>query len=170
MHTTYSKQPITRPGTTSDLRQVADLLNEIIAIGGTTALTDPMSRDTLENWLFANRDRSAWQVAMDADGALLGFQWIGVWPDLPPEACDIGTFVKTGQAGLEIGSKLFDATVQAAIDLGYDWINANIRADNSGGLAYYQSRGFRDWGRLENIKLADGTQIDKILKRYDLRD
>lgn len=159
-----------RPGASADLRQVADLLNEIIALGGTTALTEPLTRDALADWLFANADRSAWHVAIDEHGELLGFQWIGVWPDLPPEACDIGTFVKTGRTGFGIGSALFDATRQAALNLGYDWINANIRADNLGGLTYYQSRGFRDWGRLENIALADGTRVDKCLKRYDLRD
>ena len=159
-----------RPGTRGDLRQAADLLNEIIAAGGTTALTDPLTGPALGDWLFANAGRSAWHVAIDDAGELLGFQWIGVWPDLPPEACDIGTFVKTGRTGLGVGSALFEATKQAALDLGYDWINANIRADNSGGLTYYQSRGFRDWGRLEDITLADGTRVDKCLKRYDLRD
>ena len=159
-----------RPGTDQDLRQVADLLNEIIAAGGTTALTNAMSRQQLADWLGANATRSAWHVAIDEQGELLGFQWIGVWPQLPAEACDIGTFVKTGQTGLGSGSRLFDATCDAAIALGYDWINANIRADNAGGLIYYQSRGFRDWGRLENITLADGTKVDKLLKRYDLKD
>ncbi|WP_299349121.1 GNAT family N-acetyltransferase [uncultured Shimia sp.] len=159
-----------RHGTTADLRQISELLNEIISIGGTTALVAPMTRDDFEGWLFANRDRSAWHVAIDEAGELLGFQWIGVWPELPAEACDIGTFVKSGQTGLGIGSKLFDATVQAALNLGYDWINANIRADNSGGLIYYQSRGFRDWDRIKNVSLADGTVVDKILKRYDLKD
>ncbi len=159
-----------RPGTDQDLRQVADLLNEIIAAGGTTALTNPMSRQDLSDWLGANANRSAWHVAINETGDLLGFQWIGVWPELPPEACDIGTFVKTGQTGLGIGSRLFNATRDAAIALGYDWINANIRADNTGGLTYYQSRGFRDWGRLENITLSDGSQVDKLLKRYDLKD
>ncbi len=61
--------------------------------------------------------QSAWHVVMDDAGALLGFQWIGVWPDLPPNACDIGTFVKTGQTGHGIGSHLFEATKQAALDL-----------------------------------------------------
>ena len=159
-----------RRGTSADLRQVADLLSEIILIGGTTALTHPLTKEDLEGWLFDNRDQSAWHVAMDDDDNLLGFQWIGVWPELPPQACDIGTFVKTGQTGLGIGSKLFDATKQAAIELGYDWINANIRADNTGGRAYYQSRGFRTWDVIENKVLDDGTIVDKILKRYDLKD
>ena len=157
-------------GSKGDLRQTADLLNEIIKIGGTTALTSPLTARALGEWLFNHPDRATWHVAIDQDGELLGFQWIGVWPELPDTACDIGTFVKSGQTGLGIGSALFEATKAAAIEMGYDWINANIRADNAGGLAYYQSRGFRDWGRLESVKLNDGTQVDKILKRYDLKD
>jgi ribosomal protein S18 acetylase RimI-like enzyme len=52
--------------------------------------------------------------------------------------------------------------------LGYVWINANIRADNEGGLIYYQSRGFRDYGRREGVALASGLVVDKVLKRYDI--
>ncbi len=47
-------------GSTVDLRQTAELLNEIIAIGGSTAMTKPMSRDDLEGWLMANQDCSTW--------------------------------------------------------------------------------------------------------------
>lgn len=159
-----------RPGSTPDLRQTAELLNEIIKIGGTTAITTPLTRDQLGEWLQANTPRSAWHVAIDDDGELLGFQWIGPWPDLPDTACDIATFVKSGRTGHGIGSKLFEATRQAALELGYDWINANIRADNEGGLTYYQSRGFRIWNRLENVTLSDGTRVDKVLTRYDLKD
>ena len=155
-------------GGTADLRQAAELLNEIIAIGGTTALTKPMTRDSIGEWLFDNPGRATWHVAMDEDGTLLGFQWIGIWPELPPEACDIGTFVKAGRTGLGIGSKLFEATKTAARAMGYTWINANIRADNTGGLAYYQSRSFETYGRKDGVILEDGTEVSKILKRYDL--
>lgn len=163
--------PTIRPGAPADLRVVAELLNEIIAIGGTTALTNAITRAELGEWLMAHPRKSAWHVAIAEDGALLGFQWVGPYePDLPPEACDIATFVKTGQTGIGIGSRLFEATKRAALQLGYDWINANIRADNGGGLVYYQSRGFRDWGRLSDVRLSDGTTVDKVLKRYDLKD
>jgi hypothetical protein len=52
--------------------------------------------------------------------------------------------------------------------LGYAWINANIRADNEGGLIYYQSRGFRDYDRWEGYQLPSGLVVDKVLKRFDL--
>ena len=98
-----------------------------------------------------------------------GFQWIAPQPDLPADACDIATFVRIGKTGLGIGSALFNATRQAAADMGYAWINANIRADNDGGLIYYQSRGFRDYGRIENYRLGTGQIVDKVLKRYDIK-
>ncbi len=155
-------------GSTVDLRQTAELLNEIIAIGGTTAMTKPMSRDDLEGWLMANQDCSTWHVALTEDGTLLGFQWIGPWGDLPPEACGIGTFVKADRTGLGIGTKLFEASVKAARALGYTWMDAEIRADNEGGLAYYQSRGFENYKRKDSVVLDNGTEVSKIHKRYDL--
>lgn len=155
-------------GSAADLRQTAELLNEIIAIGGTTALIDPLSREEISGWLLGEPDRSVWQVAMDTGGKVLGFQWVGPFGILPPEACEIGTFVKAGRTGLGIGSKLFEATKSAARTLGYDWINAEIRADNTGGLAYYQSRSFEDYGRKDGVVLQDGTEVSKVLKRYNL--
>ena len=87
---------------------------------------------------------------------------------LPSEACDVATFVRLGQTGLGIGSKLFEATKRAARELGYSWINATIRADNESGLTYYQSRGFEDYARKTDVPLGNGFSVDRISKRYDL--
>lgn len=151
-----------------DLPDMARLLNEIIAKGGSTALARPVTGDDLAEWMSFAPDRNAWHVALDGQERVVGFQWIEPKETLPPEAADIATFVQVGQTGLGIGSKLFDATKQAAKELGYVWINANIRADNEGGLIYYQSRGFQDYGVVEGHKMANGQIVDKRLKRYDL--
>jgi len=157
-----------RQGGEGDLRQTLDLLNEIIVIGGTTAITKPLSREDLAGWLMATPERAVWHIAEENDGTILGFQWIGPWGDLPPEACEIGTFVKAGRTGLGIGSQLFEATKAAAREIGYIWIDAEIRADNTGGLAYYQSRGFEDYRRKDDVALDNGTVVGKCLKRYRL--
>ena len=151
-----------------DAPSMARLLNGIIAQGGTTAITTTVSAKDLADWMAANDGRAAWHVAVNAGEQVVGFQWIQTADYLPPEAAEIATFGQIGQTGLGIGSKLFDATRKAAKSIGYTWINANIRADNEGGLIYYQSRGFQDYGRIENYTLADGQSVDKILKRYDL--
>jgi L-amino acid N-acyltransferase YncA len=154
-----------RPPAPWDLRAMARLLNDIIATGGTTAMTDPVTADDIAAWAAA--PRAAWHVA-EAAGEIVGFQWIEPWDALPPEAANIATFTAQGRTGLGIGSALFAATVPAARALGYAWINADIRADNDGGLAYYQSRGFRVWRHVPVVRLANGLVVDKVWKRYDL--
>lgn len=158
----------TRRATRADTAEMASLLNEIILTGGTTALTTKVSADTLWGRIQSDPDKSAWHVATDTSGAVLGFQWIAPHDQLPPEAADIATFVRQGRTGLGIGSVLFRATAAAGKAMGYVWLNATIRADNTGGLVYYQSRGFRDWHHETCVTLTDGTVVDKISKRYDI--
>lgn len=149
-------------------REMADILNEIIKVGGTTALVNPVTDHDLSEWMSRHPGKSAWHVAEDSNGKVVGYQWVEPADYLPPEAVEIATFARLGHTGLGIGSKLFDATVAAARNLGYRWINANIRTDNAGGIAYYQSRGFEDYSRIDNYALANGEIVDKVLKRYFL--
>lgn len=151
-----------------DAGSMATLLNTIIEIGGTTALVRPVTAQDMMEWMDVAPDMSAWHVALDAQEKVVGFQWIEPSDQLPPEAAEIATFVQVGQTGLGIGSALFSATANAARSLGYVWIRANIRADNDGGLTYYQSRGFRDYAVIEGYEMSDGTTVDKRLKRYDV--
>jgi len=155
---------IIRPGTREDLDGAAELLNAIIEAGGTTALTKVMTPEELGAWMAVNPEKSAWHVAAE-NNIILGFQWIG---PLDRGAADIATFVKIGETGKGIGSKLFEMTRKIAKELGYLWIHAEIRADNTGGLKYYESRGFQDYGRFKDYRLENGQIVDKILKRYDL--
>jgi GNAT superfamily N-acetyltransferase len=147
---------------------MAALLNDIIAEGNSTALVRPVEGADIADWMTAFPHRSAWHVAVMSDGAIVGFQWIEPASYLPDQAAEIATFVRVGQSGLGIGSALFHTTEAAARRLGYAWINANIRADNEGGLIYYQSRGFRVYDRCAGHRLEDGRSVDKVLKRYDL--
>ena len=152
-----------------DTGPMAGLLNDIILTGGTTAMAKPVTAGDLTGRMAAWRGRNAWFLAEDDAGQVLGFQWIEPNEALPPEACDIATFTRQGRARLGVGSALFERSSAAARQLGYGWINATIRADNAGGLAYYQSRGFETYAIRHNIPMPDGTPIDRISKRFDLR-
>ncbi len=164
--------PLVRRAGPLDARPMAELLNAVIAQGGTTALTEPVTTALLQTWM--QRDpRAIWHIAEDDSGTLLGFQYIephASHGDDPhgDRVAQIATFARVGHTGMGIGSALFEATRTAARAAGYTWINAEIRADNSGGLIYYQSRGFEDYGRIEGYLLGDGSRVDKQLKRYDL--
>lgn len=157
-----------RPAMELDCGSMAELLNAIIEKGGTTALTRPVTAQDLREWMMESPGRSACHVAVNDNEQVIGFQWVTPHPDLPPEAADVATFVQMGQTGLGIGSALFEATSGTAKTLGYVWINATIRADNQGGLTYYQSRGFRDWHFDEGVVLGSGQVVDKISKRFEL--
>ncbi len=160
-------RPIVRPAADMDARAIADLLNEVIAQGGTTAMTEPVDREAILGWMRAD-PRSIWHVAETEEGELLGFQWVDPHTEKGADCAQIATFARVGKTGLGIGSALFEATRNAARAAGDTWINAEIRADNAGGLIYYQSRGFEDYGRIKGRRLADGTVVDKVLKRFDL--
>lgn len=151
-----------------DARPMADLLNAIIERGGTTALTAPLTSADMQAWMMRYPEQSAWTLAEDERGQVVGFQFIEPADYLPEAAAEIATFTKVGSAQMGIGSALFNATKKAAVDLGYEWINANIRADNFGGLAYYQSRGFEDYAEKQNVSIGDGQLVTKKLKRFNL--
>lgn len=149
-----------------DASAMAELLNAIIDKDGTTAFVEQVTAEKLRLWMAV--ENSAWHLAEDDEGVLKGFQWIEPHPDLPPGGVDVATFVRLGETGLGTGSSLFEKTVATARQLGYAHIHAIIRADNDGGLAYYQSRGFEDFRLLPDIELADGSRVNKVWKRYEL--
>jgi GNAT superfamily N-acetyltransferase len=157
-----------RPTVRADAEALADLLNEIITAGGTTAYQVPF---TPEGFAEAHIDGSAVLtsvVAHDGDGVPMGFQILLRDERLPEGWGDIGTFARRGMTTRGIGSALFAATRAAAKRLGLVGINATIRADNVGGLTFYGKQGFVDHSVASAVPLNDGTPVDRISKRFAL--
>lgn len=156
------------PACSADAREMADLLNEIIDIGGTTAFLTPLGSADIRDWMDRAGPRFTGHVARHDDGTLVGFQMLNPLPGHGPEVAQIATFVRVGQTGLGVGSRLFAATRKSAAALGYEWIDATIRADNESGLTYYQSRGFETYKSDPEARLSDGRRTGTISKRFDL--
>lgn len=156
----------TRPAKPFDAAAMASLLNEIIRIGGTTAMTRPVTAEDLRQWMA--EPGSIWHLAENEQGAVQGFQWVHRHPDLPPDMLDIATFVDVRAHGHGIGTALFDATKKAARAAGYAAINATIRTDNESGLTYYRSKGFEPYAHQHGVKLENGLVVDRVQKRYSL--
>jgi L-amino acid N-acyltransferase YncA len=157
-----------RPVRDADAPVLADLLNEIIARGGTTALEMLFTPAALARYMLTGPDVICCFVAEDDEGRLEGFQSLVRSGDLPDGVGDIATFSRVGLARKGTGSLLFAATRQAAREKGLSAINATIRADNSGGLAFYGRLGFTDHGISHAVPLRDGTPVDRVSKRYGL--
>lgn len=157
-----------RPYQSGDAAQMAELLNEIIAVGGTTAYLTPLSTSELEAKISGGGERARWNIAVDQVDRIVGFQWAEPYPQLPPEAASIATFVRIGVVGAGIGSKLFAVTCAQTRALGFEWINASIRSDNDSGLSYYSKMGFQDWKIEPDATLANGKITGKTHKRFNL--
>ena len=158
---------IVRTARAGDIDQMVTLLNEIIAVGGTTAKEDPVDAVGFHDYIFAS-DVVGCFVAED-DGQILGFQKLNDASYLPDGVGDIATFVRLGLAQKGVGAALFVKTLNAAKTAGLRSINATIRADNTGGLRYYTKLGFEDHGIDRDVPLKDGTPVDRISKRFDLK-
>jgi len=158
---------VIRPASREDAPALAELLNAVIARGGTTALEDPYSADGLADAYLVGPDVICCFVAVDAaTGRLEGFQTLGRYPSLPADWGDIGTFARVGGTQRGIGTALFAATREEARRQGLQAINATIRADNTGGLAFYGRMGFEDYHVARAVPLKDGTPVDRVSRRY----
>lgn len=88
---------------------------------------------------------------------------------LPEGWATIGTFARVGLTQRGVGRALFAETLKAARAAGIKVIDATIRADNAGGLAFYARQGFVDYDRLIGVPLNDGTPVDRVRKRFEVR-
>ena len=158
-----------RPVRNEDATVLADLLNEIIAGGGTTALEKLFTPGALAGDMLTGPGVICCFVALDDDGSLGGFQSLVRSDDLPNDVGDIATFSRVGRVRKGMGSQLFAVTRQAATEKGLAAVNATIRADNIGGLAFYGRLGFEPYRITRAVLLCDGTPVDRVSKRYFLR-
>jgi L-amino acid N-acyltransferase YncA len=154
-----------RKATADDAQELSGLLNEIIEAGCTTALEAPLSPDQLADWFITGEFALTCHVAQAGSG-LAGFQFLSLYENRLEGWADIETFARRSPKIPGVGTALFSATVSVAKERNIDFINATIRADNGGGLAYYEKMGFRTYNVMEKVPLDDGTPVDRIQKQY----
>ncbi len=151
----------------SDASQLCDLLNAVIRIAGTTAFEIPLTVVEFTEYFLAGPRLMSCVVAEDEKtGVLWGFQSLERSPELPEDWADIATFARAEPKIPGIGAALFAATRLRSRELGLRAINATIRADNTGGLAFYEKMGFENYNIAKSVPLKDGTPVDRISKRY----
>jgi len=152
-----------------DLPELCELVNEIIAIGGTTALETHFTLQGFVDYFFNQQIQICCLVAEGTDGHLLGFQVLSFHERLPDDWADIATFVRTSPRLSGVGSALFAETVAMAARYEINTLNATVRADNAGGLAYYEKMGFLPWEVEKGVPLKSGRLVDRIYMRYRVR-
>ncbi|WP_299480216.1 GNAT family N-acetyltransferase [uncultured Roseibium sp.] len=140
-----------RAASPQDADEMAALLNRIIAIGGTTAYRDRFDTKKIMSEFIAPELAIACHIAVE-DQKVCGFQallWCDpTWPGenrLPADWAVIATYVDPEIHGKGIGRALFESTAEAARKAGVSFIDATIRKENTGGIAYYSRMGFEDY-------------------------
>ena len=156
-----------RPAVAVDAEAMGVLLNEIIRIGGTTAITTELSADEMREWFISGANVVSCFVAIAAGGEILGFQSLSRYGDLQEGWGDIATFASRSRQKSGVGGALFAHTRAAAAQYGFTTINASIRVDNTGGLAYYGKMGFVTYRVEDGDPRLQGRTFNRVHKRYD---
>jgi len=157
-----------RPATMADADALREILNRIIAIGGTTAHEVPMALGEFQDLYVGGPECLSCLIAETAADEALGFQALTRNPDLPRGWGDIATFTRREPRRPGVGAALFKATERLARDLGLVAINATIRADNYAGIPYYEKIGFQTYKVAPAVPLLDGTTVDRVSKVFRL--
>ncbi len=151
----------------ADASAVNAVLNPIIAQGGLTVMTAPISEADQIAYMQTLAARGVYLGAFEESaGKLLGVQ--SVEPAAAEEPAfahvgDISTFVALDARRGGVGRRLFDATLEAAGACGYAKLIAVIRRDNPAALRYYAGIGFRTVGVLERHARVGDALIDEVL-------
>jgi L-amino acid N-acyltransferase YncA len=154
---------IVRPATPADGPAMTDLLNQIIAIGGTTAHQSPRTEQLVRDTDLDGPDVIS-SVVAENQGRIVGWQSLSNYHD----DVHIGTFVQPGLQARGVGGALFALTCDKAREAGVKTITAYIRADNLPGLAYYARIGFVDYESNPDFALNDGRIVGRAHRRFDL--
>ena len=151
-----------------DTAALCAILNEIIAIGGTTAIETLLTDAEFEGYFLTSPHVVCCVVAEDDAGMLAGFQMLERKDGEARHIAYSNTFARQSQKIRGIGTALFEASKRIAADKGITEIIAKIRADNVPGLAYYSKMGFEDYTVDPGVPLKDGTPVDRVSKRFVL--
>ena len=156
-----------RPALARDAEPLCDILNDIIRVGGTTAMEVPLCHDDFCNWFITGNRVILCHTGL-AGQTPAGFQTLTRHDDLPDGWADIASFTRRSPLVPGLGRALFGATVAAARRRGLVAINATIRADNLPGLSYYRRMGFVQYDVSRAVPLCDGRPVDRLHHRFDL--
>lgn len=153
----------TRPMTSADVPSCVEIVNHIIALGGTTAYEQPFTKEDFDAQYCEEPPIS---IVVLSRSRIVGFQALF---EVAPGLYSIGCFTDQQNPMKGAGRGMFKATLAAAKLRGGSAILAKITSDNTGGLAYYNRMGFVDFDvKPSDMTRPDGTVVDRIIKRLEL--
>ena len=154
-----------RRATPDDAAGVAAVLNGVIAGGRHSLLDTPFTVAEERAYIEALPERSFLHVAGTA-GDILGFQTVIPWNTFATRELDhvatMGTYVDERHRRRGVGAALAAASFAAALEMGYEKVFTDLRADNLDSLAYHLALGFTIVGAARGHARVAGRNIDVI--------
>ncbi|NLE21963.1 MAG: N-acetyltransferase [Actinobacteria bacterium] len=165
--------PTIRRATPEDAAGVAAVLNGAILGGSPTLLDTPFSVEEERAYIEGLPARGFILVAETPDAGIVGFQVVVPWSEFATTAHDhvatMGTYVDAARRRLGVGTALARRSFAAALDLGYDKIFTDLRADNLASLAYHLSLGFTVVGSARGQARVGDRDVDVLFIERFLR-
>ena len=143
------------PMTAEHLDEVAELER--------LCFSDPWSRNLLAESL--KNDLSAYLVALDADGRVVGYAGLTVVLD---EGSIDNIAVRPDCRRRGVAAQLLDVFINFARGAGLAFLTLEVRASNYAAIALYGSRGFREAGRRKNY--YERPQEDALIMTRTFQD
>ena len=155
-----------RRATPDDAAGVAAVLNGVIAGGRHSLLDTPFTVDEERAYIEVLPERSFLHVAEAAGSGIVAFQTVIPWNTSTTHEFDyvatMGTFVDQGHRRRGTGAELAAASFAAALELGYEKVFTDLRADNLDSLGYHLALGFAIVGTARRQARVAGRDIDVI--------
>jgi L-amino acid N-acyltransferase YncA len=151
-----------RPAAPADAAAIAAIYNEGIEDRPATFETRLRTAEEAATWL---DDGLPLIVAVDGDGALLGFARVSPYSDRCVYAGvgEHGVYVARAARGRRIGVQLLRALCDAAADAGLYKLTSRVFADNAASRAVHLAAGFEEVGVQRRHGRLDGEWKDCVL-------
>lgn len=157
-----------------DAEGVAEVLNAIIRAGTHSLLDTPFSVAAERAYIEGLPERAFMHVAEDAPGTIAGVQTLIPWSAFDTHEFDhvatMGTYVAAEYRLRGVARSLSAASFAAALDLGYEKIFTDLRADNVDSLAFHLSLGFTLVGAARRQARIGGRDVDVLFVERFLRE
>jgi L-amino acid N-acyltransferase YncA len=156
-----------RAATPDDAEAIVGILNPIIAARVYTVFDTPFTADAERAYIAGFPARGIFHVAVDvAGGQIVGLQNlepIAPYTHAMDHVASCGTYVDLARRRQGIAGGLFQASLAAAMEKGFEKIFTFVRADNPAALQTYLRQGFVVIGTAKKHARVDGAYIDEML-------
>jgi L-amino acid N-acyltransferase YncA len=150
-----------------DAEAIVSILNPIIEAGLYTVLDTPFTAQAEREFIANFPKRGIFHAAeRRQDGKVVGIQTIepfATYTGAFDHVAVMGTFVDLSQRRQGIGTRLSEATFEAARCKGYEKIFTYLRADNPASLAFHLKLGFRIVGTAQKQAKLGQRYVDEVI-------